>query len=211
MLNAVPLLGREFHIDRGNGFIMVYPFRCRVSIYEPIPEAEGKKNLKRLNEYFSMLMRYGTPNPSGKGSVSQQKKIMIEKECVESDLTGLASAAMYHGLGKKQHTRVQDHLHSSCPFTIASEIPVWSVIEDFKDGLGGESLLHGHIDLIRYMPNGRVQVLDFKPGASKETKAASQVWRYMWLLSLRTGISMGDIDGFYFDDEVCYKIISQVT
>src|SRR3990167_3649803 len=111
MLNPVPLLGREFHINRGKGgkeFVMVYPFRCGVSIYEDAKEP----NRKKLNDYFAMLMRYGCPSPEGKGSVSQQKKLMVGHERVESDLTGHAEASMYQGLGEKQHRCVQDYLHT---------------------------------------------------------------------------------------------------
>ena len=222
---------REFHVMRGT-LKMVYPFETYITVFEDT----GGPNEKRLKKYFQKVLRHGTDDPTGKGSVSQQKKLMIDIEVCDTDLQEYAFAADYDGLGKGQHERVQEHLHEHDEFTFATEVPVWSTpfelagkyndfdwdcvycardqaqCDDCSDELCRKHikcshLLHGHIDVLRVLPDDIIEVADFKPKAEKERKAASQVWRYMSLLSMRTGISTKDMRGVYFDANYSYKLI----
>ena len=117
------------------------------------------------------------------------------------------------------------------PFTYCTECPVWSTLEEINNEEGNcrfclertkrceeckmefckrhdkcEDLLNGHIDGIDYLPTDQILLWDFKPGASKEVKASAQLWKYAWLLSLRTGISMSDMQAVYFDSQHAYKV-----
>lgn len=212
-------------MTRREGFTMVYPFTTYTTIFGP--DQPERPNLNKLNAYFRELFLQGTPSPEGKGSVSKGKKLMIEVEPFDTDLIRYAFDAGYDGMGKEQHETVQNHLHAKDPFTYATEIPVWSTEEEVMDcnhcmdeidrceecdvekckrHAECDHLLHGHIDIIRYLPNDKIEIPDFKPGAEKETKAASQVWKYMWLLSLRTGIPIEDMFGCYFDGYYAYQL-----
>ena len=229
-----PKIIREFHVERSPGHIMTYPF----TTYTQIFEKDNRPNFQRLCKYFRSVIRYGVPERAGKGSVSQQPKLMIETEYIDSPLVDFANKSDYYGMGMKQHDRVQEYMHEHNPFTFATEIPVWSEVEELigKSQFDGEiieciywerdrnkcndcmeefckrhvkchHLLHGHIDGLDYMPDDKILVWDFKPNAEKETKAASQVRRYMSLLSLRTGILIEDMTGVYFDGSYAYQLI----
>lgn len=191
------MISREFHVERRPGFVMVYPFTTYVTVFDKT----DKPNLRKLNAYFRRLLRYGCPDYKEKRSVSKGRILMVEKEACDYALQPLAWSSDYEGLGDKQHEHLQDYLHANDPFTYSTEIPVWSEIgEDME-------LLHGHIDGVRHLPDDRVEVWDFKPGAEKETRASSQLLRYGHLLSLRTGISLSDIDLYYFDKNYAYKLV----
>jgi len=190
-MTKAPRIIREFHVERRHDFIMVYPFTTYVTVFDSTPAP----NLSKINKYFRKLLRHGCPEKGDKKSVSKGKVLMIEKEEVNSELCQYANDANYHGAGTEQHEVVQDYMHKEDILTYASEIPVWNDEH------------HGHIDLIRYLPNDRIEIVDFKPKANKETKAATQVYRYIMLLCERTQISLNDVEGYYFDDAYCYKLI----
>lgn len=88
---------------------------------------------------------------------------------------------------------MQNHFLDNDPETIATEVPVY------------DDKYLGHIDILR-LGGGLIQVCDFKPKSHRETKAASQVARYMALLAKNTGLPLFLFRGCYFDEKHFYNI-----
>jgi len=183
------LLTRKFLVERSNGFTMSYPF----TTYSCIWKLPSDPLLAKLYTYFQRLFLEGINGNiiEGKKSVSGGRKLILEIENRKSELCDLASEADFERSERYQHRIVEEYMLRHDPHTIATEIPVY------------DDEWVGHIDQIRIIKD-RLQVCDFKPNAHKETKAASQVFRYRALLSARTGIPVEKIDACYFDDKSCY-------
>src|SRR3990167_2670723 len=109
-----PKITREFHVDRGRDFIMVYPFTTYVTVFE---KHTGTRDL--LSRYFRSLLRYGAPDAMVKSSVSQCRKLFLDGQRVESDLVEYAVRAEYQGMGNEQHETVQRVLHAHDRYTFA--------------------------------------------------------------------------------------------
>ena len=184
---------RLFERERRPDFIQIYPFTTFSTIWE---NPTGRPNLLRLNQFFRHLMIGGCPDASQKKSVSSGEPLVnvhaFKRHC---DLVDFAASADYEGHGNRQHEIVQNHLLTNDVTTMAIEIPVCN--EEW----------HGHIDIIRYLRDSdKIEVVDFKPKADKETKAAFQVYRYMKLLSGESLIPITDMTGRYFDNKSSYTI-----
>jgi ATP-dependent exoDNAse (exonuclease V) beta subunit len=63
--------------------------------------------------------------------------------------------------------------------------------------------LTGHIDVLQ-IRNGRIHILDYKPGASHERPIA-QIMVYALALSRRTGLCLYDFVCAWFDDQHYYE------
>jgi len=146
-------------------------------------------------------------------SVSQGPRLQVAVEEIKHPLVALAEEANYRGNGNQQHPIVQRHAFANDPDMLAYEIPVY------------DDEWEGHIDILRVVKQGinldecgkaegkskiehpfRFEIVDFKPEAHKETKAASQVWRYCNLFAQCTKIPLELIDGIYYDDRHAYQI-----
>ncbi|PKN18750.1 MAG: hypothetical protein CVU65_18195 [Deltaproteobacteria bacterium HGW-Deltaproteobacteria-22] len=107
---------------------------------------------------------------------------------------------------KARHENCQYHFLTRDPFTVGVEVPVWleaREIEDFAEVFGGHGPLTGHIDLVREK-GGAIEVWDYKPHARRERHAATQVFLYTFMLSVRTGIPLKHFRCGYFDERDCY-------
>ncbi|PKN46104.1 MAG: hypothetical protein CVU59_07065 [Deltaproteobacteria bacterium HGW-Deltaproteobacteria-17] len=107
---------------------------------------------------------------------------------------------------KARHENCQYHFLTRDPFTVGVEVPVWleaRELEDFAEVFGGSGPLTGHIDLVREK-GGAVEVWDYKPHARRERHAATQVFLYTFMLSVRTGILLRHFRCGYFDERDCY-------
>ncbi|MBU1240930.1 PD-(D/E)XK nuclease family protein, partial [Myxococcota bacterium] len=107
---------------------------------------------------------------------------------------------------RSRHENCQYHFLTEDPFTVGVEIPVWlesREILDFAEVFGGRGPLTGHIDLVREK-SGVIEVWDYKPGAKRERTAATQVFLYTLMLSIRTGIPLKHFQCGYFDEHDCY-------
>ncbi len=191
------LLTRKFLVERSNGYVVSYPF----TTYSCIWKLPDDPVLSKLYTYFQQLFIEGANGNvvSGLKSVSAGNKLVLDVVQKPSDLTELARGAAYHDAGRYQHRVVERHMLENDPKTIAVEIPVW------------DDEWVGHIDQLRVMGevgNCYLQLPDFKPNAHKETKAASQVFRYRALLAKRTGIPLDKIEALYYDDTHAYFLNS---
>lgn len=185
---------RKYKDKEGNDqeFTMVFPFKTYSCIWE------GVENplLQKLYNYFQKLIIDGVPEHPGRKSISAGNKLMVEVEKRDSDLCGFAMDADFKRQEKFQHRLVELEFMRNDPNTIATEIPVYN--DEWS----------GHIDLLRVIDGGkRLQLPDFKPNAHKETKAASQVYRYKKVLCEVLKISEDLVDACYFDENNSYFLI----
>lgn len=189
-------------------FVQEYPFTTWSYIYD-IPRQDAA--LSALFFYCQQLMREGRPEIGDRKSVSQlplMKGVTARK--ITDPIVQDAEMAGYEGGGQDQHRIVQRHLMKFNSSIIASEVPVWN---DCTCGCDNPEdceclLVLGHIDYIQWDKERKVlRVLDFKPAAFKEKKAASQVCRYIHLLADQLGLDPKKIEGVYFDKDEAYQVI----
>ncbi len=122
------------------------------------------------------------------------------------EVSQLAAAALEWSHEKTPHAKVQNFMLERDDKTIAIEVPLWLTPEEMKSYasfFGTTASLTGHIDVLR-MEDNKVWVWDFKPHASKEKYAQTQVYFYALMLSLRTGLPMDSFRCGYFDEKVAY-------
>jgi len=101
---------------------------------------------------------------------------------------------------RERHSIVENFMLVNDSSTIATEVPVWFWEKNLDVGICG------HIDLLQAR-QGKIFVLDFKPGAEKENenKVASQLYLYASGLSFRTGIPLDGFRCAWFDGSICYE------
>ena len=180
---------RQFRVQRASGFEQTYPFTTFSCIFG----GEQEQPLNDLYFYFRELFLSGIPEEAGKESVSGAPTLRICAAKGESDLIKFAQDSDCTGRGKFQHEVLQEYLMNNDPSCLATEVPVYN-----------EKYL-GHIDILRW--DGKfLEVVDYKPKAHKEKKAASQVARYRQLLAKRTRIPENLIKASYFDNQNYYSI-----
>lgn len=188
---------RLFKVDRGHfqqnvyysTYSTVFDIAGKVAAGEKITTSYGK-----LAIYLAHVFWQGVPSPAGKKSVSSCPLLQVPFTRTTSTLVEHAKAANYDEQGKFQHRIVQRYLMDNDVLSFASEVPVW------------DDELHGHIDLIRVINGDMLEIADFKPKASSEKKAASQLYRYCHLLSKRTGIPLSNMRATYFDNQHAYTV-----
>ena len=178
-------ISRKFRFTRGDREVE-YNFITYSCIFSPSPTPL----YKHLREAFVN----GVPVKEYRTVTELPPVITAKPLRVQNELPQLAKCADYNGFRSKQHERVQRYFLDHDPHTIAVEVPVWN-----DDVLG-------HIDLLRLMPDGKLQVLDFKPNAANEDRAACQVHRYMEILVALGAVDRKDIEGYYFDDKSAFSV-----
>lgn len=107
---------------------------------------------------------------------------------------------------KSNHSKVQLFMLENDQNTIAIEVPLWlqpDEIEIYQNLFQSENPLTGHIDLVRIEDN-KIWIWDYKPNASREKYASTQVYFYALMLSKRTGIPLENFMCGYFDSINCY-------
>lgn len=181
---------RHFKVKRGEREV-VYPFTTFSCIFNSSLDNSIKD---RLFKYLADIVTLDCPEPETRESVTSLSPLIIPtKQVKDSDLSLLTAKTNYNGNGRYQHDIVQAHFLENDAFTLATEVPVW------------DNDILGHIDIIRLFPD-KIQVCDFKPKAHKETKAASQVHRYIDLLSRATRLPRSCFEGVYFDENFAYYL-----
>jgi len=108
---------------------------------------------------------------------------------------------------KRRHDEIQRFMLITDSVTVAVEVPIILTPADIRHmqrGLGfqipieTDTTLTGHIDVLQ-IRNGRVHILDYKPGATKE-KPIAQLMVYALALSRRTGLRLYDFVCAWFDE-----------
>ncbi len=107
---------------------------------------------------------------------------------------------------KGDHLKVQMFMLENDTNTVAIEVPVWLMPEEFgkySARLKGNIPLTGHIDLLK-IEGGKIWIWDYKPCASQEKYAATQTYFYALMLSRRTGIPIENFMCGWFDSANAY-------
>ena len=107
---------------------------------------------------------------------------------------------------KDNHSRVQMFMLEHDANTVAMEVPIWlydTELEGYHELFGSDLPLSGHIDVLR-VDDDKVWIWDYKPHASKEKYASTQVFFYSLMMSKRTGIPLDHFRCGYFDDSYAY-------
>jgi len=118
------------------------------------------------------------------------------------EICSLAAEGLNSGNYKTAHSNVQMFMLQNDTKTISVEVPIWILnteMNNYAQLLGSTDALTGHIDALR-VEDGNIWVWDYKPNASKERFAATQVTLYSLMLSKRTGIPLDNFRCGYFDD-----------
>jgi ATP-dependent exoDNAse (exonuclease V) beta subunit len=107
---------------------------------------------------------------------------------------------------KRRHDEIQRFMLITDSVTVAVEVPILLTPEDirhmqrvlgFQIPIETDTTLTGHIDVLQ-IRNGKIHILDYKPGAAKE-KPVAQLMVYALALSRRTGLRLYDFVCAWFD------------
>jgi len=113
---------------------------------------------------------------------------------------------------KRRHDEIQRFMLITDSVTVAVEVPIILTPEDirhmqrelgFDIPIETNNTLTGHIDVLQ-IRNGKVHILDYKPGATKE-KPITQLMIYALALSRRTGLRLYDFVYAWFDEHHYYE------
>ncbi len=197
-----PLITREFYKPRGVTHLRY--------VFTSIPDVFTYANIdsgviSNLFCYLNGIFTLGEELPEQYESSSQAIAPEPAKtERCESYLIPYGAKGV--GQSYNAHFSVQNELARNDPNFVAYEVPVWALPDETPNGV----YWHGYIDYVALAPQDdgtfRIAVVDYKPNAAKEKHAHVQVYRYMMMLSRRTGIPLSLFDGYYFDEKHCFKI-----
>ena len=110
----------------------------------------------------------------------------------------------------ERHQVIEDFFLINDSATVATEIPVFLNPKEAKSfGLSITQPLTGHIDILQ-VRRDRIHILDYKPGARSETKAAQQLFLYALALSKRTKIPNKNMTCAYFDENIYFQFTPTV-
>jgi len=109
---------------------------------------------------------------------------------------------------RERHDAVEKIMLENDTSTIATEVPVYlqlskSTIPWLSNIKSANDYITGHIDILQYR-NGKLYILDYKPGADKE-KPIGQLFVYACCLSKATNIPFTKIKLAWFDENVYYE------
>ncbi len=110
-----------------------------------------------------------------------------------------------HNRFSTDHPKVQVFMLEHDGKTVAMETPVWLMPDEMEEltGFKIDEPITGHIDVLR-IEGGKVWIWDYKPNASLEKFASTQVLLYALMLSRRTGIPLDNFMCGYFDSANAY-------
>jgi len=196
-ISRVFTTSRNYVTKEGENKVFVQEYDCTTRSYIYDPPDEAPALLENVFGFLERLMRIGRPEIEERKSVSSGPLMRgVHTKKVSHPILESIRLCEYEGKGPDQHRTVQKHLMRFEPAVIASEVPVW------------DNYWMGHIDELWWdKATSELWVLDFKPDADKEKKAASQVFRYIHLLAEHLEIDPRLIKGGYFDKKSFYQVI----
>lgn len=201
----VPSVSRSFDTIRTHSFKHQWFYRYRV--HYPRLDDVNPTLSKFLTAAFENCPNHIFQNSGFSCSKCKTDLGIKLKHHTEHELIDLAKRSREYDSVKDRHENLQKYFLDSDRKTIAVEIPLWAEsneFRDYEDVFKTSDSLTGHIDLVRYVSGSgskfRVEIWDYKPGAYNEKYAATQVFLYAFMLSLRTGIAFPNILCGYFDE-----------
>ena len=190
---------------------MIYPFRISETKMTQLTE----KSLYPLKAYLDHAF-YNCPDElfvDGPRASKLRFSIgLTMEERPNEEICKLTALALANKKFESAHDIVEDTFLEKDPNTIAAEIPVWTNYFELNGSgngfritelIGDTKPLTGHIDLLQ-VKDDRINVLDFKPNASKEKWAPTQLFVYALMLSKRTGLSLQNFRCCYFDEKTSF-------
>jgi len=190
--NMATLIAKYNTVVRGQRTI-AYPFKTYDTIFGDTTDVPP--NLRLLMSY----LRWAFVNeiPERAATVTSAPQLVVDTQHARNDrLNRLAELSGYQGQGNKQHDVLQALFLKESQYCIATELPVYD--DEYT----------GRIDILEYFPeDDTIGLWDFKPNAAAERKAASQLLRYVTMLSALTKINHRDIKAGYFDEKNTYNLV----
>ncbi len=128
----------------------------------------------------------------------------------DHEIIDLARTSRGYTTFKSAHENLQKYFLDHDEATLAAEVPLWVECGDvagYEKHFFTAKSLTGHIDILRFNQSagsGGIEVWDYKPKAKRERFAATQVFLYAYMLSVRTGIPLASFSCGYFDEEDAY-------
>jgi len=196
-ISRVFTTSRSYTTKEGENKVFVQEYDCTTRSYIYGDTKDAPLPLAKLFNFLHSLMVDGRPEIEERKSVSSGPLMRgVHTKKVSHPILESIRLCEYEGKGPDQHRTVQTHLMRFEPAVIASEVPVWN-----NDWMG-------HIDELWWdKAASELWVLDFKPDADKEKKAASQIFRYVQLLAGHLEIDPKLIKSGYFDKKSFYQVI----
>ena len=196
---------RNFSFDHKGGF-----YHYRVHTLKLNKLCTGV--LFPLKKYLELMFKSCPNEHFQKGPRSSSLKFNLANLNLQNIPKHELCALTHYGLDKNNdrysspHSKVQVFMLETDNYSIACEIPIWLLPEELKsynEIFNSNEILTGHIDILRIQDN-KIWVVDYKPNASKEKFASTQVYFYALMLSKRTGIPLEYFRCGYFDNINCY-------
>jgi transposase-like protein len=136
------------------------------------------------DEFFEIGERCSQP----KFKVDVKVKSQVNLACRMADFAVCAKRN-----NRDRHSLVENFMIINDTATIACELPVWYWEKSIDSGVTG------HIDMVQ-IRGGNVVILDYKPGAKRDRKAAKQLYHYAVALSFRGKVPFERIRCAWFDE-----------
>ncbi len=150
----------------------------------------------------------------GPRSSKLRNKIPVDTlQILGHEVSALTKAGLTENEGRfaSAHSKVQMYMLENDRNTIAMEVPLWVTPDEMDSSiLKISEPLTGHIDVLR-IEDGKIWIWDYKPNASLEKFASTQVFMYAYMLSKRTGIPLDNFMCGYFDSANAYIFEPKLT
>ncbi len=165
------------------------------------------KTLKEflLNVGLNCPNSYFSQGPRSSALTFKIKDIKIH-QLQGHEVNTLAKQALETANSRNAHTAIEIFMLKNDEKTLAVEVPLWlenNELADYNELFNSELPLTGHIDILR-MEDNKIWVWDYKPNASKEIHAPTQIFFYAYMLSKRTSIPIENFRCGYFDSTYAF-------
>lgn len=169
-------------------FILTEEFWEKAAAFHP--------NFRSLCRNLKQAFQYGLPHRDK--SASGAKRLTVAAlHMPDHEFSALAKESGCDGQSYAAHKICQKHFMKNHRLAIAMEMPAWT------------PEMSCLIDIVLFDPStGMVYLLDYKPMASYEKKAATQLWHDRKIFCHFTGIDPKFVECYYFDGQNTYKLIS---
>lgn len=147
------------------------------------------------DEFFEIGERCSKP----KFKVDVKVRAHVNLACRMADFAVLAKRN-----NRERHSLVENFMLINDTATVACELPVWYWEKSIDSGVTG------HIDMVQ-IRGGNVVIMDYKPGANRDRKAAQQLYHYAVALSFRAKIPFEKIRCAWFDEQGYFEYNPKVA
>ena len=186
------LFTKQFEHENLDYEFMYHKYKLDVLVRKPFPN---------LTKYL-LRFKKGCPDEFFEiGERCSQPKFSINIKSHKS--SNLACKMALFAVNAKKNNRERHYLVEKFMIvndkaTIACEVPIWYWEKSIDSGVTG------HIDILQ-VRRGNVFILDYKPGAAKDKKAAQQLYHYAVALSFRAKVPFEKIRCAWFDEDVYFE------